>query len=105
MSATRLHCRFCAEDKSYPEITALTSQEDLKSLIDKLSLFGIFFVDFSNKMLPKTVCIACYELLSISYEFFVKVKRSQDVLSEIYGVVLMTEIKMEQYDESYYLQG
>lgn len=109
-------CRFCAEQKPYADVKVL--QEDRVSVIEKLSLFGVVFVDFSNKMLPETVCCACSEHINVSYEFYLKVKRSQVVLSKICGVEVETEIclqdnklagyvavKEESYDDGEYLRG
>ncbi|KAG6444293.1 gastrula zinc finger protein XlCGF57.1 [Manduca sexta] len=80
------YCRFCAEPKTSEKLFNLQSdgrKYDEVSL--KLAFLNAVYVDVSNgDMLPKTVCFVCYESLNKAYDFLEKVKRAQDVLTNLF---------------------
>lgn len=83
-----LYCRFCAEPKSSEKL--LNLQDDTKKqdeIVSKLAFVNAVYVNVtSSDMLPKTVCLICYDNLNKAYDFLDSVKRAQDVLNNIFTV-------------------
>lgn len=84
----KLYCRFCAESKIANKL--LNFQDDTKKqdeILCKLTFVNAVYVDItSSDILPKTMCLVCYDSLNKAYDFLEGVKRAQDVLSNIFTV-------------------
>ncbi|XP_059062480.1 gastrula zinc finger protein XlCGF58.1-like [Achroia grisella] len=89
MSANNtIYCRFCAENTNPPQYIDLASDSRTKTdVMTKLAFFNINIIDFSDKTLPEAVCLKCYDVFRSCYEFFVKIKDSQVVLSNQYKLL------------------
>ncbi|XP_075988362.1 uncharacterized protein LOC142984544 [Anticarsia gemmatalis] len=81
-----MYCRLCAEPKSSEKL--LNLQNDSKKhdeIILKLAFVNAVYVNVSSgDILPKTVCLVCYDNLNKAYEFLNSVKRAQNVLSNLF---------------------
>ncbi|KPJ10603.1 Zinc finger protein 254 [Papilio machaon] len=82
------HCRFCAETKASNKLINLVKdREKYEEILHKLTVLNAVYVDFSNNnnsLLPKTICLVCYESLNKAIDFLEKVKRSQEVLINLF---------------------
>lgn len=81
------YCRFCAESKASDKVLKLVkNDEKYKEIIYKLNFVNAIYVDLSNSndILPKTVCLVCYDSLKKACDFFEKVKRSQEILLNLF---------------------
>lgn len=81
------YCRFCAECKSAEKLLNIDSDESkYNEILSKLSFLNAIYVNVSNRnTLPRTVCFVCYDSLNKAYEFLYNVKKSQDLLTTLFG--------------------
>ncbi|XP_031770239.2 zinc finger protein 431-like [Galleria mellonella] len=78
-----IYCRFCAETaNSLQYIDLSIDSQTRSSVVEKLAVLNLNEVDFRDKTLPETICLSCYDIFKVSYEFFTKIKLSQVVLKE-----------------------
>lgn len=84
-----LYCRFCAEPKSPDKLLNLQNDEKkYDEILSKLTFVNAVYVNVTTSdMLPKTVCLICYDNLNKAYEFLDSVKKAQDVLTSIFTAV------------------
>ncbi|CAB3241537.1 unnamed protein product [Arctia plantaginis] len=84
-----LYCRFCAEPKSSDKLLNLQNDEKkYDEILLKLAFVNAVYVNVSTSdMLPKTVCLICYDNLNKAYEFLDNVKKAQDVLTSLFSAV------------------
>lgn len=100
------YCRFCAEQKNDVDLLDLEVYSYIyKELEEKLAFFSFNCVDLSPSCtLPRTICFLCNTSLNNAYEFFTKVKRSQNVLNDVffkqYDVKLESPTESSFYDDS-----
>ncbi|XP_059062649.1 zinc finger protein 490-like [Achroia grisella] len=82
----KTYCRFCAEPKSQNKLLNIQSDGEKWNEINvKLTFLNAMYVEVqSENMLPKTVCLICYDSLNKAYEFLSRVKKSQDLLLDIF---------------------
>ncbi|KAM3955774.1 LOW QUALITY PROTEIN: uncharacterized protein ACR2FA_010290 [Aphomia sociella] len=81
----KTYCRFCAEPKTLNKLLNFQADSDKRNEINcKLTFLNALYVEVqSDNILPKTVCFVCYDLLNKAYEFLNRVKKAQDVLSDL----------------------
>lgn len=81
------YCRFCAKPKSTEKLLDLHEDEITRNDINmKLAFVNAIYVDVSNTdLLPKTICLVCYDALCKAYDFLESVKLAQDVLSKLFA--------------------
>lgn len=79
------YCRFCAKLKNPSKVLNLQNDgQKCDEVLLKLAFMNALYVDVNNDtILPKTVCFVCYNSLNKAYEFLLKVKHSQEVLSTL----------------------
>ncbi|XP_041986833.1 zinc finger protein 93-like [Aricia agestis] len=81
-----VYCRFCAEAKSEEKtINFLKDENKHSEVLSKLNFLHAKYVDLTNRdnILPKTMCFVCYDSLNKAYEFLVRVKEAQSILTTI----------------------
>lgn len=80
------YCRFCAEPKSVNKLLNLEKDCNKRNeVVLKLSFLNADYIDIcSTDSLPKTVCVICFDYLNKTYDFLIRVKKSQDVLATIF---------------------
>lgn len=82
MSVTLRHCRLCASLKEMPDLVDLSRNIQIRNeIIEKLAIFSVNTVDFTDQTLPETVCIKCKDSMRDIYEFFIKIQHSQITLA------------------------
>ncbi|OWR50687.1 putative zinc finger protein 235 [Danaus plexippus plexippus] len=82
-----MYCRLCAEQKNAADIINRDNiAQNFGEIVAKLNFLNSLFIDLFKKeqMLPKTVCISCYEGLNKAYAFVNKVQRAQELLVNIF---------------------
>lgn len=78
------YCRLCAESKHKTEIEDFSSNLEIrKEIIDKLQIFSVKTVDFTDRSLPEFVCIFCLDSLRISFNFIGRIKAAQESLLDL----------------------
>lgn len=79
------NCRFCLEGKQYQDLLDLSKDEDtMEEMMKAAQDLKIDYLDFKDRILPKTVCERCYTAFIKAHKFFSKVKFNQDVLKSEY---------------------
>lgn len=91
MSLTRnskiklVHCRFCAAKNQYDALIDFTNDSEmLKVYFTIIDFFKIDYIDLSLAHLPRTTCGSCCKSLQDAYNFFIKVKKTQQYLKKFY---------------------
>lgn len=89
------YCRLCAE---------LTSNDNLITIIDSVDcnqnlvykIFECFHIQIQETdNLPKYICSECYKQVLTTYEFSEKIRRGQNILTNIFSQLDNKSIKLE----------